>query len=117
MKKYLHIIFIMVAAFGLVVTYGLFAQPPEEIEHHADDEKCAKVVYLEDSSEIKITNPVETEYLVQIYNLTGIVVKQEEEIKTEVIRINVSELVKGIYLVKITPVPHLQSATFKVVIR
>ena len=98
-----------------VSLFGLFAQTTDDQE--SDKEKCAQLVYLEESSEIKIINPIETEYLVQIYNLTGIVVKQVENVKPEVSKINVSELIKGIYLVKITPVPNLPSATFKVVIR
>ena len=109
MKKCLYILFLGVSLFGL------FAQTTDDQE--SDKEKCAQLVYLEESSEIKIINPIETEYLVQIYNLTGIVVKQVENVKPEVSKINVSELIKGIYLVKITPVPNLPSATFKVVIR
>jgi len=109
MKKFLSILL-----FGFA-TFGLFSQTTED--HDSDKEKCAQVIYLEDNSEIKIINPVETEYLVQIYNLTGIIVKQVENVKPEVSKINVSELIKGIYLVKITPVPNLPSATFKVVIR
>jgi len=109
MKKYFYILF-----FGFA-TFGLFAQTTEDNE--SDKEKCAQVIYLENNSEIKIINPVDTEYLVQIYNLTGIVVKQVENVKPEVSKINISELIKGIYLIKITPVPNLPSATFKVVIR
>jgi archaellum component FlaF (FlaF/FlaG flagellin family) len=105
--------------FCFIVVSVLFSQSTETVNHDIDHdhEKCAKVVYHEDNTELIITNPVETEYIVQIYNLTGIVVMQVENVKPETSKINVSELNKGIYLVKITPVPNLHSATFKVVIR
>ena len=109
MKRLLYFCFFYIA------TFVLFAQSDEPVIH--DHEKCAKVVYFEENTEIIITNPVDTEYLVQIYNLTGIIVKQVDSIKPEISKVNVSELIKGIYLVKITPVPNLPSATFKVVIR
>ena len=113
MKKYLFLFFILIFVGGTFIqSQNIVVQDQEH-----DQEKCAKVVYCEESSELIITNPVETEYLVQIYNLTGIVVKKVENVKPEVTKINISKLIKGIYLVKITPVPNLASATFKVVIK
>ena len=114
MNKYLYLFSLF------IIVVGLFAQSDNKVivqEQEQEQEKCAKVVYLNESSELLITNPVETEYLVQIYNLTGRVVKKVENVKPEVIKINISELIKGIYLVKITPVPYLTSSTFKVVIK
>ena len=108
MNKYLYLF-----SFFIIVV-GLFAQSDNDVPIQ---EKCAKVVYLDESSELMITNPIETEYIVQIYNLTGRVVKKVENLQPEVTKINISDLIKGIYLVKITPVPYLTSSTFKVVIK
>jgi len=112
-KRHLCIIFIWIAS------CAIYAQSDEVVvfDDFEDNEKCAQVVYLEESSEIIIKNPIDTVYILQIYNLTGIVVKKIEDVKPGISKINVSDLIKGIYLIKITPVPDFPSATFKVVIR
>ena len=97
---------------------GLSAQVSNNNVSIADKEKCAEVVYLADNSEIKITNPVDADYSVQIYNLTGIEVKHINNAKSGVFKISTSELKKGIYLVKVTPVPNSTApAIFKVLIK
>ena len=102
----------------MTVVVGLSAQVSNNNISVADKEKCAEVVYLTDNSEIKISNPVDTDYRVQIYNLTGVEVKQINNAKSDVLKISTSELKKGIYLVKIYPVPNSAiPAIFKVLIK
>ena len=112
MKKIFGILFFM--AFVI----GLSAQVSNNNVSVADKEKCAEVVYLADNSEIKITNPVDDNYSVQIFNLTGIEVKRIDNAKPGVFKISTSELKKGIYLVKVSPVPNSAiPAIFKVLVK
>ena len=112
MKKIFGILFFM------IVVIGLSAQVSNSNISIADKEKCAEVIYLTDNSEIKITNPVDSDYHVQIYNLTGIEVKHIDNAKSGVLKISTSELKKGIYLVKVYPVPNSTiPAIFKVLVK
>ena len=112
MKKFLCILFLLAAV------VGMSAQITNNGMNISEKEKYAEVIYSAENSEIKIINPVDTDYSVRIYNLTGVEVKRIDNIKPGVSRVSASELKKGVYLLKVSPAPNnVLSATFKVMIK
>lgn len=80
-------------------------------------EKVTKVLFDSSNFEIIVNNPVDGNYLVQVFNLTGSEIIRHDVLLSSSARIPASKLRNGVYIVRITPTPNQPSATFKIMVR
>ncbi len=70
------------------------------------------------SNEIVISNPINKNFIVQIFDLTGNeLFKQEFPSNNNIIRISSNQLKPGIYLIKVTPAVSAPSVTAKIIFK
>lgn len=77
------------------------------------------VVYVEESTgQLVITNRVDANYTIQLFDLTGKeVMKLEQDRENPTRRIETSQLPRGIYLVRVIPAHNVPSKTVKIMVR
>jgi hypothetical protein len=82
------------------------------------EEKNLEVYVDESSGQLVVTNKVDSNYTIQLFDLTGKeVMKLVQRRENPTRRIETSQLQRGIYLVRVIPAKSAPSITVKVMIR
>lgn len=84
-----------------------------------DANQPTSTVYVDSfNSEIVVENQVDKDFSVQVFDLTGKEISRSDVSDgSSVVRIKTSQLKRGVYLIRLTPVANAPSATFKIMLR
>jgi len=103
---------ILVNVFFLLASFNLNAS------NNIEGSVRTTVFFNAASHEIVIINPVSTSYLVQVFDLTGVEINSlNVGAGTSNTRLSTSEMSRGIYLVRVSPVSDAITSTFKILVR
>jgi hypothetical protein len=107
-------IFTMCVFIGLLSFNGINSVSAQDIPLKAS----ATAVFDNSSGELVVTNLVESEYLIQVFDLTGQEVARREVASGNTkVRISSSQFRRGVYLVRVTPASNAPSVTVKIMMR
>lgn len=111
-----RLLLIFIFAFGLSLN-GSNAQGFVSTKDSLPSEKVASVFFDASSLELVVKNSFDGNYMVQVFNMTGMEIFRHQVLKTPLVRIRASQLHNGVYLVRITPAPNQPFATFKIMVK